>query len=380
MLVIINLMRGDIMNFEDLLKGVNELENNDVDSARKLVDAINIDQANFNLWVNDIFSDKVNEFDMNKLPYLIDQLYQTNDKFKFMLCCMLIEATCDTLEFITNLENYPLFVAKFETMVNTLTTVYDRVDNGIANCMALIIINNDPEFKYFDDENKTILINATKRKLEDVFNYIAEHLKDNSINPIVYEDLEIIVDFSCYLKDNGINELIDKIDNLGNNEKADIFIMKYKIINNMSIIDDKLNALKQNEIDLRLVYSIMEQLGVNNKYLSDITQEQIAKSDMINWLSYPTELGSAPEKIELLGFFIFNDTKCYAFKFSKRGFSIEGDLIGISGGYPIDKITANPSGYTFSKFENISDDWNKQANELAQFIYDYWKNREGNHK
>lgn len=32
---------------------------------------------------------------MNKLPYLIDELYKTNDKIKFMLYCMLLEASCD---------------------------------------------------------------------------------------------------------------------------------------------------------------------------------------------------------------------------------------------------------------------------------------------
>ena len=58
----------------------------------------------------------------------------------------------------------------FYSKVFAGTTVYDVVDNGIANCMALIIINNDSEFKYFDEESKNIIKNATRRKL----NYILE--------------------------------------------------------------------------------------------------------------------------------------------------------------------------------------------------------------
>ena len=119
----------------------------------------------------------------------------------------------------------------------------------------------------------------------------------------------------------------------------------------------------------------MERLGVNNRYLSDISQEMIAKSDMIRWLSYPTELGSKPDKIDLLGSFIFNDTKCFAFSFYKEGFRIKGMLIGVSGGYPIDHISSETCGYTFSKFENLKEDWNAQAIELVSFINDYWKNR-----
>ena len=41
--------------------------------------------------------------------------------------------------------------------------------------------------------------------------------------------------------------------------------------------------------------------------------------DMIRWLSYPNELGSEPDMIELLGEFIFNNLKCYAYKFKKDG-------------------------------------------------------------
>ena len=360
------------MNFEELIKNVNELDINDFKKIDNLINMININPENFNQWVNNVFSDKVDKFDMKKLPYLIDRLYQTNDKPKFMLCCMLMESTCDKLEFISNLENYPLFVAKFEMLINTLVTVYDRVDNGIANCMSLIILNNDPKFEYFNSEYKTTLINATKRKLNDILNYL---VNNNNINPSVYDDLEIIVDLACYLNDNEISALIDKIDKLGNNDSVNIFIIKYKIINGMNINIEKLNQLKQNEEKILLLYSIMEQLGVNNKYLNDITQEQLAKSDMIRWLSYPTELGSVPDKIEFLGDFIFNNTKCYAYKFSKNNFKINGDLLGISGGYPLDRITANPSGYTFSKFEKLSDNWQNQANELVQFIYDYWKNK-----
>ncbi len=119
----------------------------------------------------------------------------------------------------------------------------------------------------------------------------------------------------------------------------------------------------------------MEKLKVNNKYLNDLSQETIAKSDMIRWLSYPTELGSKPDTIELLGSFVFNNTKCFAFSFSKENFSIKGTLIGVSGGYPMDYISSVTCGYTFSKFEVLSEDWNAQALELVNFISDYWKNR-----
>ena len=364
------------MDFSKLIERVNVINPDDKNSIIDIVNNIDINEDNFDQWVDSIFSDKINLFDMGKLPYIIDELYKTNDKLKFMLCCMLLESTCDKLDFITNLEKYPLFVAKFEVLVNTLTTVYEHVDNGIANCVSLIIINNDPKFNYFDDDMKDRIINATKRKLKDILNY----LKKQNINSLVYEDLEVIVDMSCYLNDKEISNIIDEIDHLGKNENADIFIMKYKIINNMKISDKKLKMLKQDSERLWLLYSIMEELNINNVYLNDVSQESIAKSNMIKWLKYPTELGGNPDKIELLGEFIYNNTKCFAYKFSKNNFKISGDLLGVSGGFPLDKISSITSGYTFSKFENVSDDWEKQSNELVEFIVNCWKNRAENNK
>ena len=364
------------MDFSKLIERVNVINPDDKNSIIDIVNNIDINEDNFDQWVDSIFSDKINLFDMGKLPYIIDELYKTNDKLKFMLCCMLLESTCDKLDFITNLEKYPLFVAKFEVLVNTLTTVYEHVDNGIANCVSLIIINNDPKFNYFDDDMKDRIINATKRKLKDILNY----LKKQNINFLVYEDLEVIVDMSCYLNDKEISNIIDEIDHLGKNENADIFIMKYKIINNMKISDKKLKMLKQDSERLWLLYSIMEELNINNVYLNDVSQESIAKSNMIKWLKYPTELGGNPDKIELLGEFIYNNTKCFAYKFSKNNFKISGDLLGVSGGFPLDKISSITSGYTFSKFENVSDDWEKQSNELVEFIVNCWKTRAENNK
>jgi hypothetical protein len=360
----------------DFLKLVEKINNLDVTNKNEINDiliGININEQNFNDWVNNIFSDKVNLFNMGKLPYIIDELYKSNDKYYFMLCCMLIESTCDKLEFITNLENYSLFKAKFETLVNTLVTVYEYVDNGIANCMALIILNNDPKFTFFNDELKERLTKATARKLNDIINYIKDKKKD--VNPVVFNDLEVIVDLACYLKNQEINKLINEIDDLINNNNVDIFIIKYKIINDLKTKKEKIECISKDEEKLITLYSVMERLGVNNIYLNDISQEMIAKSDMIRWLSYPTELGSKPDKIELLGSFDFNNTKCFAFGFSKDNFKIKGTLIGVSGGYPIDHISSVTCGYTFSKFEELSEDWKHQAFELANFISDYWKNR-----
>ena len=357
------------MNFSELINAVNTINTEDQNQIKEIVNNIDINQDNFDGWADSVFSEEVEKFDMGKLPYLIDELYQTTDKLKFMLCCMLLESTCDKLEFVTNLENYPLFVGKYETLVNTLVTVYERVDNGIADCMALIILNTDPEFKYFDDDQKSIMLKSTNEKLSAILNY----LKTKDIDPSIYNSLEVIVDLACYLNDDETSQLIDEIDKLGDNGSADLFIIKYKAINHLEMLPEKISKLKNDDKQLWLLYNILEKLNLNEKYLGDVSQESLAKSDMIRWLMYPTELGDVPDKIELLGEFTFNDTRCFAYKYSKKDFKIEGDLLGVSGGYLLDKVSSISSGYTFSKFEKVEEDWKNQAIKVVELICEHWK-------
>ena len=355
------------LNFFELVDSVNNCT--DRNEFSFLADSIDIDGENFNLWVDSVFSDNIDSFDMGKLPFLIDELYKSDDNFKFMLCCMLLEAACDKLFFVTNLEDYSLSYEKFKVIANTLVTIYDIVDNEVANCMALIIVNSDPKFEFFDDEQKQVLIEATRRKLHAIYKY----LKTDEINPDVFMDLEIIVDLACYMNDNEINRTVDFIDKLGFNDVADMFIIKYKIINGFDISNDKINyVIDLDEGNLCILYEIMEDASIADKYLSNISQEMIAKSNMIRWLQYPTELGSTPDKIELLGEILLNNDRFFVYKFLKSSFKIKDWMVGISGGFVANSISSKNSGYTFSKFEVVGD-WESQARDIISLISDSYK-------
>ena len=362
------------MKLEELAEKLNKVE--ELKEIDALVEAIDITPENFEEWEKDVHSDKIDKFDMRRLPYLIEKLYQTTDKFKFMLCCMLLEESCSKVPYIRHLEQYPLFAAKFEMLTYTLAIMYANdehydVKNGVASdiakCVSLIILDKDPKFEHFTDKTKEVFIEVIKAKLTDMIEYIQS---SEEIDPYVYADMELVIDLACYLKDSGINELVEKIDNLGDVQTAEIFVLKYKAVNNMNISQDKLNKYKNNPEELWRLYQVFEDIDATSPYLDDVTQEQIAKSNMIRWIKHPQELDAMPDKIELLGEFIIEDKKYFAYKFSKEGFLEGKDLISVTGGYPVDKVTTYNSGDTFSKFEAVADDWEKQAKELVGFIND----------
>lgn len=361
------------MNFEEFKENINQLDCKSKDNLKNIVENIveNIDitPENFNLWIDYVYSERILDIDFYNLPYAIDELYKTNDKLKFMLCCMLIESTCTKLPFITNLENYPLFRAKYEILKNTLVSVFNAVDNGIANCMALIMLNCDPKFTLLNDDELNRLILATNRKLSDIIKYLQT---THNINNSVYSELELLIDLATYMKNNEIYNKIEKLSTLPLNFSCKLFIAKYKLINNINISNDEINRLLSEKNQLYRIVSIFEQSGNINKLpLDEINQSEIAMSSMINWLVYPTELGKEPDEIELLGELDYNNYIYYIFKFKSNDFRIKDYMLGISGGYEKNKITSNSTGATFSNFEAVESDFMEQAKRIVNFITNY---------
>ncbi len=84
------------------------------------------------------------------------------------------------------------------------------------------------------------------------------------------------------------------------------------------------------------------------------TKQSFAESAMVSWLTYPTELGSVPDSIELMRTISEGDDEYYLFRFnsSDPDWAGEGWMAGVAG--PFDR-TAPPSpdagGGTFSAFE-----------------------------
>lgn len=355
---------------EKLNKQLEEINIDNREELDNLIESININFENYDDWYNDIFSDNIDSLNMDRLPYLIDRLYVSNNMYKFMMCCMLIENTCEQLPFITNLENYPIFKEKYKLLKGTLLRVYNMLDNGIANCMAFIILNNDPKFELLTDLEKEFLTKTIIRKLNEIINYFTEI---TNIDNRVYNDIEIIVDLATYLNNREINQLVDKLSTFIMNYECKLFILKYRIVNNMNIYNmiDEMFANKD-KIN-KLVYVLERIDAINLLPLDKIDEEDIARSNMIDWLKYPQELGKKPDSIEFLDKFEYDGYDFYVYKFKSNDFRIKDYMLGISGGYLKNKKTAIDTGFTFSNFEVVKEDYINQAKNIIDMIKEWNK-------
>ena len=89
-------------------------------------------------------------------------------------------------------------------------------------------------------------------------------------------------------------------------------------------------------------------------------QMTTAMESLIEWLSYPSELGKAPAKIECAGEFDLYDLHYYIFKYKK---SLMGKwLLGVCGGYEGDQL--EHCGHVFSEMEKY-DSANAQEKAIA---------------
>lgn len=101
-----------------------------------------------------------------------------------------------------------------------------------------------------------------------------------------------------------------------------------------------------------LLYDLLKKYGQENLFPAELAnREYLAKSDLVHWLIYPTELGKAPDKIEYLGQVnVKGDEPYYVFKYMSDSDNLDGALknqwlIGWS----------SEDGGTFSNFDRLAD-------------------------
>lgn len=109
--------------------------------------------------------------------------------------------------------------------------------------------------------------------------------------------------------------------------------------------------LSQDLVHANLIFSTLSRYSKTGMFPADLANEvYLAKSDLVHWLTYPTELGQAPDEIEYIGkiTYLFKKDVYHVFKFRSEGETLGEDqkgkwLIGWS----------NNNGGTFSNFDEF---------------------------
>lgn len=116
---------------------------------------------------------------------------------------------------------------------------------------------------------------------------------------------------------------------------------------NQSIPVQTVNALANDIVYANMIYTALQRHGQAATFPANLASpEHLAESDLVHWLTYPTELGQIPDRIEFLGKVTKKGDDYYVFRYTSNSDTLSDDLknrwlIGWS----------NVDGGTFSDFD-----------------------------
>lgn len=175
-------------------------------------------------------------------------------------------------------------------------------------------------------------------------------LLDGADDPDKVKSLEFAADVCKRFADNKVLDVLEKTMAL-KHDNVRYYAAGTLIGLGREIPAAALNEMAGNLEYAELLYSLLKKHGKSSLFPAEYSStEYLAKSDLVHWLTYPTELGKQPDEIELLGVAKVKSETFHIFKFKSDSDTLSDDLhgqwlIGWSG----------DGGGTFSNFELLSD-------------------------
>lgn len=142
------------------------------------------------------------------------------------------------------------------------------------------------------------------------------------------------------------------------------YALQTLLANNRAITESAVKSLAEDLEYAELTYSLLCKHGKQALFPAELNNaEYLAKSDMVRWLVYPTELGKKPDDIQLLGSAKVKKEVYYVFKYKSDSDNLSDDclnqwLIGWS----------SADGGTFSNFDLLRDYEKKTVEKTVKHI------------
>ncbi|MBE6636808.1 MAG: hypothetical protein E7618_03265 [Ruminococcaceae bacterium] len=166
----------------------------------------------------------------------------------------------------------------------------------------------------------------------------------------VYASLELLADLYRYF---ATDEMLSHLPAVFAccRSRVSFFAAETMLIHEREIPDETIDLLANDPVFSEMTYRLLQHHGLENRFPPALaTPEKLSMSDLTHWLTYPTELGKAPDAIEYLGkvSFLFRKKEYYVFKFRSDSQNLDDEhrnvwLVGWS----------NRERGTFSHFERL---------------------------
>lgn len=177
------------------------------------------------------------------------------------------------------------------------------------------------------------------------------------------KSLEFAADACKHYADGNVLVILEKTMTL-NLDNVRYYAAETLLQNGREIPAAAINEIARNLEYAELLYGLLQRYGKTALFPAEYSSpEYLAKSDLVHWLTYPTELGKQPDKIEFLGQAKVHKENYYIFKYKSESETLDDEtrgewLIGWSG----------DEGGTFSNFDKLSDYEKKTPKKTLKHI------------
>ncbi len=218
------------------------------------------------------------------------------------------------------------------------------------------LLEHKDKIKNMSADAKSAIAEFTESELERLLS--EKDLSDDAVNII-----EFAADVSKYFITGKILDMLEKAMSVVDNQIR-YFILETLLDNNRQVSADAIKEIAGDLSYANLLKNVLVKYGKANLFPKEYdTPEYLAKSDLVHWLCYPTELNQKPDEIELLGKATVKKEDYFIFKYKSDSDNLTDELqnvwlIGWSGS----------QGSTFSEFDKLSDFEKKTPEKTVKYI------------
>jgi len=232
-----------------------------------------------------------------------------------------------------------------ETEISHLLPLITSTDDEYQKGMLYTgLVHYKEEISKFCDDAKALITAHLTAELTRYLNH--DQLTADCIN-----NLELIADICRYFADGTIIQLLQEVLKQGYNN-INYYATDTLLSLGQTVPTEIIIALAHNLEYANLTYGLLKKLDKEDLFPKECyTPEYLAKSDMVHWLMYPTELGKEPDEIEYVGkiTYLFKKEVYYVFKYRSNSDTLDDNLknkwlIGWS----------SEDGGTFSNFDEYA--------------------------
>ena len=202
----------------------------------------------------------------------------------------------------------------------------------------------------------------SKKLFADYINAQFKFYLNAELTEEMFTSLEMLADVAQHF---ATDEILVSLQNLLKLENSAIryYAARSLLAAKQEIPQEVIVSLANDIVYADMTYAILKMHGKTHLFPTELaTEEYLAKSDLVHWLTYPTELGKVPDKIEYLGK-VKKKEIYHIFRYTSNSDNLGEDLQGkwLIG-------WSNNEGGTFSNFDLYSDFEQKTVEKTLKVI------------